>query len=792
MNRALFSGQRIPRELLVLPTEEYYRRRYRGGKRSRWLLFLVTALAVFIAAVGARAEQAVTLDDVESGDLLFNSAEQGRYTPAVHLASHARIEVRGLVAEVQLEQAFANRSDQWQEAVYVLPLPEQAAVNGLEIQVGERRIVGKVREREQAAQIYKAARAAGKRAALLEQQRPNLFTNKVANIAPGETIRVHIRYLQPVAYDSGTFSLRLPTTLTPRYIPGKVIEDAETELSVDGDGWALPTNQVPDADKITPFMWIPPVESTLRGSVKSPKMPPDSFAQPAAELTANSSHKISVEVKLDGGLPLADITSPYHDIDFKKHSGGSYFVTLRNGSAAMDRDFALRWRPRASAMPRAALFTEQGMAPDGEDGEKRASTYLQLLLLPPDRAGKVRRLPREVVYVIDTSGSMGGNSIRQAKESLLLALSRLQPGDRFNVIEFNSNTRALFPRPVAADPVNIRHARAQVENLQARGGTEMAPALRLALSQQLPGDDNLVRQVVFITDGAVGNERALFELIQQSLANARLFTVGIGSAPNSHFMRKAAQFGRGASVTIGDLGEVQEKMQALFAKLENPLATDLQITWPQGLVVDAYPKRIPDLYRGEPIQLVAKIGGAGLSGEVQLRGRQAGKQFQLRLALKKSGSDVGRGIGSVWARSKIESLRDRQLAVGESSEAGQSLREQVLQLALDHQLASPYTSFVAVEEKVVRPQGEGLSKSPVPNVVARGQVLQRQTYPSTAAGLNAQLLMAAALLSLGGLLCRGRALRCGLSRQLRRWLRKLLPDLRRVRLPQERSLVRTR
>jgi|GEM_PF-79281 len=738
MDRTIFSGQRIPRELVVLPTEEYYRRRYRGSRRGRWLLFIVTVLAVFVAAMGARAEQAVGLNDVESGDLLFGGAEPGSYVPAVHLASRARISVRGLVAEVELQQEFANRSGDWQEAVYVLPLPAQAAVNGLEIQVGERRIVGKVHERAAAAKIYEAARAAGKRAALLEQQRPNLFTNKVANIAPGETIRVQIRYLQPVSYDSGTFSLRLPTTLTPRYVPGEVkrpgevIPDAETELATDSSGWALPTDQVPDAHKITPLM------------------------QPASELTAIGSHKIAIEVELDGGLPLAQISSPYHDIDSSKEQDGSYSITLRGGAAVMDRDFALHWRPRPSSMPRAALFTEVAK---GEEGG-----YLQLLLLPPDAGKNVRRLPREVIYVIDTSGSMGGNSIRQAKESLQLALSRLQPNDHFNVIEFNSGTRALFPRPVAADTGNVSHARNWVESLQASGGTEMAPALRLALGQQMPGADALVHQVVFITDGAVGNERALFELIQQSLRDARLFTIGIGSAPNNHFMRKAAQFGRGSTVTIGDLFEVQERMQALFAKLENPLATDLQLQWPQGLVVDAYPKRIPDLYRGEPLQLVARIDGGVLAGEVQLRGRLAGQQFVQKLALKESGSD-SRGIGSLWARAKIEALRDQQLQSGEQSDAGLALREQILQLALDHQLASPYTSFVAVEEAVVRPRGERLAKSPlvkgrVANAVARGQLLQSQAYPSTAAGLHIQLLAAAGLLGLAGLLRRGRLSAC--------------------------------
>ncbi|SHF58550.1 Ca-activated chloride channel family protein [Microbulbifer donghaiensis] len=761
MSRAIFSGQRIPRELLVLPTEEYYRRRYRSSKRGRWLLFLVTALAVLVAAVGARAEplaqaqpETVTLNDVKAGDLLFSGAQQGSYVPAVHLGSHAQISVRGLVAEVRLQQEFTNRSDAWREAVYVLPLPEQAAVAGLEIEVGDRRIVGKVREREQAAKIYRAARAAGKRAALLEQQRPNLFTNKVANIAPGETVRVYIRYLQTVAYEGGAFSLRLPTTLTPRYIPGSAVVNAE--LTADSSGWALPTDQVPDADKITPVM------------------------QPATELTQLGSHKIAIKVDLESGLPLAEITSPYHDIDFSKKDDGRYAVQLRNGPAVMDRDFALHWRPRPSAQPRAALFVERTAPPADAagpaGGKQKASTYLQVLLMPPDATSQVRRLPREVVYVIDTSGSMSGNSIRQAKESLLLALSRLQGGDRFNVIEFNSETRALFPRPVAATGANIGHARALVEGLQARGGTEMAPALRLALSQQLPGDDSLVRQVVFITDGAVGNERALFELIQQSLHNTRLFTVGIGSAPNGHFMRKAAQFGRGTSVTIGDLGEVQERMQALFTKLENPLSTGLQLSWPHGLVVDAYPKRIPDLYRGEPLQLVARIDGGKLGGDLQLRGRLAGQQFVQKLALKHSGAETGKGIGSVWARSKIEALRDQQLSVGESNEAGRALREQILQLALNHQLASPYTSFVAVEQTVVRPQGEGLSRSPVPNAVARGQVLQRQTYPRTAAGLQAQLLAAAILLAMAGLLRRGRLARGAALRRLRELLRRLLPQ----------------
>ncbi|MCX2835038.1 marine proteobacterial sortase target protein [Microbulbifer thermotolerans] len=769
MERTIFCGQRIPRERVVLPTEEYYRRRNRASRRGRWLLFFVTALAVFVAALGtgaARAQQTVALDDVESGDLLFTGNEPGNYVPAVHLASRAHIAIRGLMAEVVLQQVFSNLSDDWQEALYVLPLPEQAAVSGLEIRVGERRIIGKVREREEAAKIYAEARAAGKRAALLEQQRPNLFTNKVANIAPGERIQVQVTFLQPVHYDGGKFSLRMPTTLTPRYIPGEAVTNTGVALAVNRHGWAMPTDQVPDAHKITPFMW--PAFDTGVPSGGATQSDPESGGSGAA---LAGSHKIAIEVELDSGLPLADIDSPYHDIDVEKKADGSYGIRLRKGETEMDRDFALFWKPRPSAMPRAALFSQPAVS-DGKE-----SHYLQLLLLPPDTKQSARRLAREVVYVIDTSGSMSGVSIRQAKESLQLALSRLRPIDRFNVIEFNTSSRAFFPRPVAAEAANIRLASAQIEGLQASGGTEMAQALRLALSQQMPDADNLVHQVVFITDGAVGNERALFELIQQSLGDARLFTVGIGSAPNNHFMRKAAQFGRGAFVTIGDLSEVQQRMEALFTKLEHPLATDLQIQWPRGLVVDAYPKRIPDLYRGEPMQLVAKIEGA-LAGELQLRGRLAGRQFVQRLALKENESDGSGGLGSLWARAKIESLRDRQLQLGERSRAGEALRDEILQLALDHQLVSPYTSFVAVEEKIARPAADNLSTSAVPNAVARGQLLQQQTYPRTAAGLYAQLLAAMGLLSLAALLRRMRQVRYSFSRSLRRLLKKLVPDPR--------------
>ncbi|WP_043317575.1 marine proteobacterial sortase target protein [Microbulbifer sp. HZ11] len=775
MKRPFFHPPRIERDLLILPTDEYYRRRYRKNRTGSWMLLVVTALAVLLAAVGAKATEGtkategvnteyepVTLDDAGSGDLLFSGDVPGQYVPAIHLGTEVDIRVRGLVAEVHIQQSFSNTSNDWQEAVYVLPLPENAAVNGMEIVVGERRIVGKVREREAAKKVYKQAKAEGKRAALLEQQRPNLFTSRVANIAPGEKVAVEIRYLQNLRFDGGQFSLRLPSTLTPRYMPGTPLA-SQQDLALNAHGWSLPTDQVPDADLISPTMVTMP------------------------ELQARGSHQMSIAIDLGMGLPLADIFSPYHEVNFRRQSDHQYQIELKEGSVPMDRDFALHWRPQTSAMPSAAVFAEQSAGASAQ--------YLQLLLLPPRQSAATQKLPREVVYVVDTSGSMSGVSIRQAKESLLLALSRLDAADRFNVIEFNSHHRSFYPRPVSATPDNIQRARDWVESLEATGGTEMAPALKEALSQQLDEQTGeLVRQVIFITDGAVGNERALFEIVRQRLGQVRLFTVGIGSAPNSFFMTKAAEFGRGSFVQIGDLGEVQTKMGQLFEKLENPLVTDLQVEWPQGIKVETYPKQLPDLYRGEPVRLVARVEGQQLgkpsSGEVVVSGRLAGKRFSRTISLGQLAVDSGgREIGSLWARSKIGALRDEQQQRGpltsltsEGEKAEDPIRQEIIGLALAYQLASPYTSFVAVEETPVRPASERLKSHGVPNAVAQGQVLQRMTYPSTATGVYGQLVMALLLLGLGGAL----RVRAQVVRAARRILRRCIPDVRccRTRLDQ--------
>ena len=688
----------------------------RFGGVGLWLLFrclpclvLLGVLALSSVAPAARASEG-ELGEIGGGQLMLHSAG-GEYTPAVLQGSKVHFDIAGMIATVILEQRFTNTSADWVEGVYAFPLPESAAVRRLEMLVGERRILGRIREKAEARKIYTQAKASGRKAALVEQQRGNLFTNRVANIAPGEVITVTLEYVQQVEFRGGRFSLRLPTTITPRYMPGRPLlsQELESEQSLSltpAHGWAVPTDQVPDADAVSPL--------------QHPR--PRSDAAPI--------NPVEITARLDIGMPLASVDASYHDIAMSRRAG-IYEVKLANGVSEMDRDFVLQWEPVSGSTPTAALFTEE------VDG----THYGLLMLLPPSPQRAAAAMPREIVFVVDTSGSMGGVSIRQARESLDEALRQLRPQDRFNIIAFNSNYRALYRQPAAATPHHIQQATEFVRHLSASGGTEMMPALLAALQEQGESDQlreqPALRQVIFITDGAVGNEAALFEQISAQLGRNRLFTVGIGSAPNSWFMSKAAQFGRGTYTYIGDVGEVAGKMSALFEQLSRPAAVNIDVEWPAA--VDAWPRRIPDLYLGEPLLLAARFGETLPVGEVVVRGTLAGKEWRTGLAMPGDTDPVHRvdhaGVASLWARYKIQSLLDEKTR----GRAEQEVRAEVLPVALEHQLISPYTSFVAVEERISRPGSETLQSKPVPNSRPKGQSAQPFAYPNTATTARAQI-----------------------------------------------------
>ncbi|THB72128.1 MAG: marine proteobacterial sortase target protein [Gammaproteobacteria bacterium] len=729
-------SKRIPRHMMI----EEYKRDSIGAiimKVALYLLGLVTtiiAVALFSLALFGNVHAAdysidesmqIQMHEVESGSLLMKTDEPGKYLLAINLDTDVDMEINGMIAEVSVKQSFKNTSDKWTEAVYVFPLPEDSAVNSMQMTIGDRVISGEIKKKAEAKKIYKEAKKAGKKASLVEQERPNMFTNSVANIAPGEEITVEITYLQKIKYDQGKFSLRFPMTINPRYIPGNIIptdiveiEHAEKTLNLNmGDGWALNTDKVSDASRITPYI-VPAVEHSESESV--------TLVNP-----------VSINIVLNVGLELDFVRSTYHQIT-ETDEAGIKKIMLAKGKVSMDRDFELVWTPKVGTNPEAAIFSQEV----GDDN------YAMLMVMPPQKISQTVNLPKEMIYIIDTSGSMGGTSIIQAKKSLLYALDRLKANDKFNIIEFNSHTRSLSTQPMLADYTNLKTAKRFVNRLVADGGTEMAPALQRAFANK--ETQGYLRQVVFITDGSVGNESELFRLIQKDLGKSRLYTVGIGSAPNTYFMKKAAQFGRGTFTYIGDYQEISSKMSELFAKLESPVLHDLEIVWPEGtrqegINPEVWPQRIPDLYLGEPLIISAKIVGSseeGFEGDVVVKGKAADKEWSRTLKLSKGINHSG--VSTIWARSKIESLMDKQIARGYSEE----FKDEIVDIALTHKLLTKYTSFVAVEQKISRPQDQKLKKSLVPNAQPKGQSPQTYAYPKTATPMQRNLILGLLLVML--------------------------------------------
>ncbi|MDH3768346.1 MAG: marine proteobacterial sortase target protein, partial [Gammaproteobacteria bacterium] len=525
--------------------------------RGRALTRLATLLMLLglVVVVAGQTVVAAPMDEIGAGTLLFRSDNGDVQAP--RLETRVDIAVSGMIARVDVRQRFNNPGTEHVEGIYVFPLPDDAAVDSLKLHIGDRVVIGEIKEKAEARKTYAKARESGQRASLVEQQRPNMFTTAVANIAPGEAVEVEIAYLQTLKYLQGTFSIRFPMTVAPRYEPETTSVYAATDVSLVCCESGFAADQIPLA--------FHPMEE--------------------------SANEAEINVRIDAGFPLARIESLYHSMDMLQ-AGKVHLLTTATGKVPMNRDFELVWQPALGSAPQAAVFSETW---DGED-------YALIMFMPSDTGALALNMPREIVYVIDTSGSMAGTSIEQATDALRFAVDRLSPQDRFNIIRFSTHARKLFSSALAADDAHKQKAQRFIDGLNVDGGTNIAEALDLALDEQADmraTADGFLRQVVFVTDGSVGNEQQLFTQISEQLGNSRLFTVGIGSAPNAWFMRKGAEFGRGTYTHIGGDHMIEERMDSLLARLEQPVLRDIEIEGPAGASLS--PERIGDLYADEPI-----------------------------------------------------------------------------------------------------------------------------------------------------------------------------------------------
>src|SRR5882724_1034141 len=596
---------------------------------------------------------------VYEGSLLYRSPISGRFEsiPLVH--TDVTLDVRGLASAATVTQQYVNSGTQPIEAIYVFPLPHDSAVYDLEIRIGNRLIRSTIREREEAKRVYDSAKSEGKRAALVEEERPNIFTASVANLMPGDHIDVRLRYVQPLSWEDGRIRLVFPMVVGPRYTTGT------QAVSHTGTGWAVDTDAVSDASRITP-----PVRN------------PDS----------RPGHDISLSVDLDSGFEFGSINSVSHAITVRRLPDGRRHVELASGTTIPNKDFVLEVQQAESIQPKTTLF----LSPDPASGE----TYFLLSAFPPT-VQPVKRVPMEMLYMIDVSGSMGGTSITQAREALLQALDRLSPGDRFGILAFNHTYFEFASEPLTATSENIAAARRFVQNLEAGGGTEMLPALLHVMRK--PETPGYLRHVVLLTDGDLGNEEEIFAALRRDLGGARLYTVAIGSAPNFFLATKMAQYGRGSFTHIADISEIREQMGRLLKTIESPVLTDVKISFEGVEATDICPERIPDLILHQPLIVYGRIA-QGRKGIVHLTARAGDEPYEASFAFDASASKFHPGITTLWARKRVDELIDRWRLSDEDGRA--NIRTEVISHAIRYRLVTRFTSLVAVDEVVANLGGE--------------------------------------------------------------------------------------
>jgi Ca-activated chloride channel homolog len=573
-----------------------------------------------------------------------------------------RISVTGFIASVDVEQTFTNQLNEKIEAVYIFPLPAESAVDDMEIKVGGRTIRGVIKEREEARRDYEQALNMGQQAALLEQERPNIFTSSVANIEPGVEIVVRIHYTERLSYDDGGFRLVFPMVVAPRYNPG-------TPLSVQKTDAVVPdTRSVPDASKITP-----------------PVLPSDK--RPGTN--------ISLSIDLNSGFPVKKIRSISHEIKTEKLNPSHYSVRLARLDEIPNKDFVIEYK-FAGEQPEAALVQALGTQGEG---------YFLLMAAPPSDFRTKDLRPKEMIFIIDRSGSMAGEKIVQAKNALRTCLHGLNPQDSFNIIAFSSGFQPMAEKSLPFTQQNLDAADQFVDKITANGGTEMLPALLHALKQ--PPQLNMLRVIVFLTDGQIGNEAELLQQVSQRLGTARIFTFGIDSAVNERFIKKLAQIGRGkAEFLLPHQKNIETVINNFQNRISAPMLTDLAIDWAGLDVYDIYPNPLPDLYMNQPVFITGKFRRSG-NRQIALRALSAVGLTSLPVQIDTTRSNAElRSLAALWARTRIEQLTDKLLDTPDDP----TVKDEITRLAIEYKLLSPFTSFVALEEQLVVPADGGPAK----------------------------------------------------------------------------------
>jgi Ca-activated chloride channel homolog len=570
------------------------------------------------------------------GLLMENGAQiplQGVEVTGELLGGHARVRVR---------QRYQNTERRPVEAVYVFPLPSDGTLIGFSMECNGRKVQGVVKEREKSFQTYDDAIVAGHGAALLDQERPNVFTAQVGNLLPGEETVVEVEFLQAIQVEEGSVRWMLPTLVAPRYIPGNAQGDRT------GHGTANPTNRVPDADRITP-----PIGQVAYG--------------------------LKMDLLVDLGRPVV-VESPSHSLTLEK-DGQKVRVKFAKGEVALDRDFVLTVRSEDTSSSLTTLVTHR-------QGENPGTFALTVV---PDLLGMASGAKRqEVVFVVDTSGSMDGESLPQAQGALRLCLRHLREGDRFNIIAFESSYRSFAPEPVVFTQKTLEQADQWVAALRASGGTELLQPMSAAVKGVPDG------VVVLLTDGQVGNEAEILQAVLGARKTTRVYSFGIGTNVSDVLLRDMARQTGGAVEFIHPGERIDDKVVAQFSRALAPRVTDLEVIFDGVECAELAPTKesLPPLVDAVPWTLLGRFPSPG-RGKVTFKGRSGTESFSLTLPVEFPAASDRPVVEKLWAAEQIRTWEATRL----EGRRAERMKERIIQLALAHQLVTQYTSFVVVEER---------------------------------------------------------------------------------------------
>lgn len=580
---------------------------------------------------------------------LFTQTKEGKQQVFPLKHTEVKAQVTGNLSRVEVTQTFENPFQNPLEAVYVFPLPDEAAVDDMEIRIGDRVIKGDIKKREEAKEIYERARQEGRTAGLLEQERDNIFTQSLANIKPGEKIEVTIRYTDSLKFEGGNYEFVFPMVVGHRYIPGKPIGGGDSNI-------------VPDGSRINP---------------------------PVVKPGTRSGHDISVTVDIAAGVPVSNIESTSHAIEVS-NSGENVRVVLKPEDNIPNKDLILRYRV-ATANTQATVLTQAN-----DQGGHFASYLIPALEY---RSNEI--VPKDVVFLMDTSGSQSGDPLAKSQELMRRFIKGLNPNDTFTIIDFANSTKQLSAKPLANTAANRQKAIAYIDKLDANGGTELLNGIKTVLNFPAAGEGRL-RSVVLITDGYIGNENEVIAEVQKQLKPGnRLYSFGVGSSVNRFILDRLAEVGRGTSQVIRQDEPTEAVAEKFFRQINNPVLTNIQVQWEgEGVAPEIYPQAAPDLFANQPLVLFGKKKDRS-NGFLKITGTAAGgKQYEQTLKVD-FGNNSSPAIAQLWGRAKIKDLMNGMF--GGETKSGV---DAVTATALAYRLLSQYTAFVAVSEEVrVNPDG---------------------------------------------------------------------------------------